>query len=160
MPENRGGAVTLEGVKLPRKLSRQRFLLWAAALVVIIANTLASIRFAGRATDFIDFGQFYMGGVMAHARAWSDLYPRPVPGSNLNAGFPDASVMSPFYAKAARENGVGDTYRYINPPPFALLLWPLSFFHSAQAKWVWLFAMACCGWMTAVYAGLFFEHLK
>src|SRR4051812_23155315 len=34
-----------------------------------------------------DFGQYYMGGVMALRGEWDALYPSPRPGAVVNAGF-------------------------------------------------------------------------
>ncbi len=160
-------AKKLDHTTSPRKLPTQpkqeaaplRCLLWALSLLVILTGVVASLRLGHRKTDLIDFGQFYMGGLIAHASAWNDLYPQPISGSQLNAGYPEGSKMSPLYQKIANEKGVGDTYRYINPPPTALLLWPLSLFQPERAQWIWILAMTVCAWLVAVSAGLSLERL-
>jgi hypothetical protein len=113
-----------------------------------------------------DFGQYYMGGALAHAGLHDSLYPIPIPDAGLNAGWGNASVLPPAYAAMAEARSVGDpsrpidvSVRYIQSPAAALLLaWmgPLS--HDAAFR-VWIVLMILCTWGTAVYAGRFFDLL-
>ncbi|MBX6316519.1 MAG: DUF2029 domain-containing protein, partial [Isosphaeraceae bacterium] len=107
----------------------------------------------------IDFGQFYLGGQVARLGAWEDLYPQALPGSLYHPGFPQGSTMRPLYARLAAEHGVGDTFRYFQPPPFALALVPLGYLDFPTASWAWLMLMAVLAWGVAVQAGRFFAVL-
>jgi hypothetical protein len=109
--------------------------------------------------DKADFPQFYMGGVMARLRAWDSLYPIPDPRSHNNAGMPDDSAMRPRYAEAAETRGVGNRLRFIQPPPVALLLWPIGYLGYERAFQLWTLLLIACAWGVAVIAAKVFEIL-
>ncbi|MBC8106378.1 MAG: DUF2029 domain-containing protein [Anaerolineae bacterium] len=95
-----------------------------------------------------DFDQYYMGGVIARHGAWTDLY--PIPRAGMNPGEPENSTMRPRYAELARQYGfdeLGGGTRYMQPPPFALLLVPLTFLpiRIAHALWIVLLCFATWG---------------
>src|SRR5271154_5421762 len=48
-----------------------------------------------------DFGQYYMGAVMARAGLWDSLYPIPNPDSIDNPGLVQGSTMRPAYKAQA-----------------------------------------------------------
>jgi hypothetical protein len=99
-----------------------------------------------------DFPQYYMGGVMARLGEFDSLYPFPKPGGLRNPGFIEDSDMKPRYAAEAEKRGVGQQVRYMQPPPFALLLIPLSFLTYTQGYFVWTIAMMLCTWWIALQA--------
>jgi hypothetical protein len=67
--------------------------------------------------------------------------------------------MRPRYAQLADQYGVGDWVRFMQPPPNALLLWPLSWFNFHSAHRVWLALGAIAGWAICLQAGRIFELL-
>jgi hypothetical protein len=104
--------------------------------------------------DNQDFPQYYMGGVMARLGEFDSLYPIPKPGGLRNPGFFEDSDLKPRYAQEADFRGVGQQQvRYMQPPPFALLLVPLSFLTYKQGYIVWTIAMMLCAWWVALLAG-------
>jgi hypothetical protein len=107
----------------------------------------------------LDFGQFYMGGVVARHGAWDALYPIPLPTAWKNPGEPNTSTMRPRYAELARERGVGDTNRFMQLPPNALLYAPIALFGYRPALVVWTGLMALCAWGVAMQAGRMYEIL-
>lgn len=111
------------------------------------------------AHNYQDFPQFYMGGIMARDGDWDSLYPVPLPGSERNAGEFDTSTMRPRYAQLATEAGVPDAQRFIQAPPIALVLWPLSFLSYPDAHLAWTVLSVAFGMMIAWQAGAVFERL-
>ena len=123
----------------------------ALALAFLIVTIVGRMM---RGTSHQDFPQYYMGGVMARLGAWDQLYPIPKPGATRNPGFIEDSTMKPRYAEEMRKHGApGDGVRYMQPPPFVLLLVPLSFLTYPQAYVVWTLVMMLCAWGIAVQAG-------
>ena len=125
---------------------------------------VALLFLAGRCTwgllrepGFEDFGQYYMGGVIACEGAWEALYPMPLPGATKNAGWRDGSTMKPAYGALARSRGVGDVNRFVLPPPMAIVFAPLALLPWREAAWVWAALMILCGWGVAVLAGRLYE---
>ena len=102
-----------------------------------------------------DFGQFYMGGVVARHGAWSDMYPLPIEGRTHNAGSRRDSKMRPGYKQLADAQGVGDVNRFMQPPPASLLLSPLALWDYDRAHWVYSGVMVLCSWVLALMAGHF-----
>ena len=115
---------------------------FALSCAVLIGMTTVHLDEMSRSEDI---GQFYMGGLMARTGNWSDLYPEPYAKSLQNPGARADSAMKPLYARLASESGVGDTYRFIQPPPAALMLSPLSFVPFKLAAKLWILTMAGCG---------------
>ena len=103
-----------------------------------------------------DFGQFYMGGLLASRGHWDGLYPIPIEGAHGNAGFREGSKRHPVYERLSDEAGVGDANRFIQPPPMALLLAPLSLWDYETAHWVWTAILILCGWTIAWMAGHYY----
>lgn len=106
-----------------------------------------------------DFGQFYMGGLIARLGEWAALYPQPIPGSPLNAGWTDGSVPKPRFAQLAKQRGANTGNRYIQSPATALLLIPLAWLPYTTAHWAWLLLLCVAGWRVAVQAGLTLEAI-
>jgi hypothetical protein len=106
-----------------------------------------------------DFAQFYMGGVMARHGEWNSLYPIPLPGSSNNPGQVEDSTMTPRYAQIAAEVGVGDRLRFIQPPPFALILTPLAWFKYKRAYKIWLLLLIGCTWIISRQSGRIYEMI-
>jgi hypothetical protein len=103
-----------------------------------------------------DFPQYYMAGLVARHAAWDVLYPIPDPQSLRNPGFVEDSFMKPHYAQMAKEVGIGDRVRYIQPPPFALFLSPLSWMSYRQAFVVWNVVTSLCMFGICVQSGRIF----
>ena len=112
-----------------------------------------------RPPNYHDFGQYYMAGLIARHGLWGDLYPIPHPASNANAGGRADSDMRPAYARLAEEHGVGDVNRFIQTPPIALLLIPLSFLSCHAAYVLWVCVMSACCWGLSVQAGRIYQLL-
>jgi hypothetical protein len=95
-----------------------------------------------------DFSQYYMGGMMALHGEWDSLYPIPRRGALTNAGTGDASDLRERYRRRALAAGVdADSYRFIQPPPCALLFVPLAMmpFKTAHIVWTLLLIAAAVG---------------
>lgn len=89
-----------------------------------------------------------MGGVIARHGAWGDLY--PIPRHGMNPGEAENSTLRPRYALLARQYGFDENAggtRYMQPPPFAVLLVPLTFLplRIAHALWIALLCFATWG---------------
>ncbi|MBM3288407.1 MAG: DUF2029 domain-containing protein, partial [Candidatus Eisenbacteria bacterium] len=104
-----------------------------------------------------DFGQYYMGGLIARLGEWNSLYPIPHPDAKANAGWQAYSTMHPVYADLARRHGVGDVNRFIHPPPWALVFVPLSLLGYEWAFRVWIVLMLACVWGVAFLSGALAE---
>jgi len=105
-----------------------------------------------------DFSQYYMGGVMGLRGEWDALYPKPVPGARHNAGFEDSSTLLPKYRDAAIQRGVGEgSYRFMQPPPAALLFVPLALLPLKTAHLVWIILLTFAAWGVALQAGEIFR---
>ena len=140
---------------VPRRppISPRRFGGLCVAVVAAVAlGTVLPGVWNERATHH-DFGQFYMGGVVARAGAWGSLYPVPNPDSTGNPGWTYGSTMKPAYADLAQGRGVGSTFRYIQPPPDALLYLPLAWLSYQNAYRAWHVLMAALVVVTAAQAG-------
>jgi hypothetical protein len=108
--------------------------------------------------EFHDFSQFYMGGLIARHHAWDALYPIPHAGSVNSPGEWEESDPRPAYAELAEEAGVpAQSSRFIQPPPFALMVEPIAFLKYPLAKKAWNLLMVLCAWGVAVMAGKSFE---
>jgi hypothetical protein len=99
-----------------------------------------------------------MAGVVARAGAWEDLYPIPT-NPNHNPGDPADSRMRPRYAELANREGVGESFRFIQPPPNAVLFLPLGFLTLAQAHWLWFALAAGCIWGVGLQAAAIHRRL-
>ena len=130
-------------------------LLWlGVSLVVSFRHTPAEIR----GKEYHDFSQFYMGGLIAKHAAWDALYPIPHKGSLNSPGEWEESEVRPAYGELADEAGVPEqSSRYIQPPPFALMLKPIAYLKYRLAKKVWNLFMVMCAWGVAVMAGRSYE---
>jgi len=102
---------------------------------------------------YIDFPQYYMGGVIARHGAWEALYPVPKPDSLHNPGYITDSTMRPDYEALAKATGVGDAMRFMQPPPAALLFLPMAFLPYKIAAIVWLFLLCLACWWLSVRMG-------
>ncbi|HEV2296091.1 MAG TPA: glycosyltransferase family 87 protein [Tepidisphaeraceae bacterium] len=107
----------------------------------------------------LDFGQFYMGGVVALHGAWEALYPIPLSRAWKNPGEPDTSMMRQRYAELAEARGVGNTNRFMQFPPNALLYAPFALLPYHPALVAWTGVMALCGWVVALQAGWMYAML-
>jgi hypothetical protein len=122
-----------------------------AALVYLVATL--GYRY-WRGTSDQDFPQYYMGGVIARLGAWDQLYPVPRPGLMRNPGFIEDSTPKPLYAQEMRSRiPAGEGVRYMQPPPVALLLVPLSFLTYQQAYAAWMVLLLLSAWAIALQAG-------
>lgn len=132
----------------PNRFNRLCAIAALAFLVVTIVARLVLSR------SDQDFPQYYMGGVVARLGIWDELYPIPKPGATRNPGFIEDSTMKPRYAAEMKARvPSGDGVRYMQPPPFALLLWPLSFLPYRVAYVLWNLGLMLCAWGVSVQAG-------
>ena len=106
-----------------------------------------------------DYPQYYMGGLIARHGAWEAMYPVPKTseGDADRWGFAQSSEMRPRYRELASRAGVEENaVRYLEPPPFTLLLLPLSFFPYKVSFYVWTFLLIIAAWGIGLQAGKFF----
>jgi hypothetical protein len=108
-------------------------------------------------TTYQDFPQYYMGGLIARVGAWNALYPIPKPGAMSNPGAPENSTMRPRYAKLAEQSGIGDNTRYIQPPPLALVLIPLSWLPAHVSFYLWHGLLCLAAWGISLQAARIYE---
>ncbi len=126
----------------------------AAAVAVVAAYVcVAVLRPVWHDADRHDFGQFYMGGVMARQGHWDALYPVPRPWAKVNPGWSYGSDSKPAYVAAVEARGVANTFRYIQLPPNALLYAPLAWLSYQDAYRAWHVAMAGFCVLAASQAG-------
>jgi hypothetical protein len=110
--------------------------------------------FHRRLPQVADFPQYYMAGLIAKTGAWESLYPQPIVGSEINPGNPEGSALQPRYAQLAIAAGVElDTFRFIQPPPVALLLMPLALLPFKISYVVWMSLLVLATWGIGVQAG-------
>lgn len=108
-----------------------------------------------------DFNQYFMGGVMARQGLWESIYPVPIPSAAANPGNPGASTIKQAYATQAEKAGVlGDMWRYIQPPPTAVLMIPLSWFSYDYAFVVFRTLLCVCCAIVAIYSSQFLVALR
>lgn len=108
-----------------------------------------------------DFSQYYMGGLMARQGLWESIYPVPVENAAANPGNPGCSMLKPAYAEQAELAGVhGDMWRFIQPPPAAVFMIPLSWlsYDHAYVLFRTLLCVSCA--VVAVYCGRFAASLR
>src|SRR5262245_14332873 len=93
------------------------------AIIALAWLSLVTVAFTTFRYFPCDFGQYYMGGVIARHELWTDLYPEPIPGAATNVGAPEGSTMRPNYARLAHETGADqyELFRFTQPPPAALI---------------------------------------
>jgi hypothetical protein len=137
---------------------------FAIALFWLGASLVASLRLwpneyrNQEAPEKHDFSQFYMGGLIARHGAWDALYPIPHAGSANSPGAWEYSETRPGYRGLADEAGVPEkSSRYIQPPPFALMLKPLGMLKYRTSKKAWNLLMVLCAWGVAIMAGRSYE---
>jgi hypothetical protein len=107
--------------------------------------------------DFKDFPQYFMAGLIARTGAWDSLYPIPRTGSETNPGAVENSTMRPRYEELARATGVGDAARFMQPPPVALLLIPLSWMSLYTSFYVWTLLLTLAAWGIGLQAATMYE---
>jgi hypothetical protein len=133
-------------------------LLWLGLSLFASLRLWPNERFDQPAPEKHDFSQFYMGGVIARHGAWDALYPIPHADSLNSPGAWEYSETRPKYRALGDEAGVPEkSSRFIQPPPFALLMEPIAFLKYRLAKKVWNLLMVLCAWGVAVMAGRFYE---
>lgn len=93
-----------------------------------------------------DFAQYYMGGAVVLEGAADAMYPDAKPDIRANVGWPENSVPKPEYAAIALERGVEDSFRYMLPPPTALLLTPLALLPYPLARGIWVVLLGASCW--------------
>lgn len=160
-------------LRTPQRFNRVCYALAALWLLVVVPFTLTRPtpqRDASAAPDdpmslfgsvgMGDFPQFYMGGLMARLRAWDSLYPIPNPGSVNNPGMPDDSTMRPRYAAEAERRDVGDRVRFIQAPPVALLLEPVSWVGFHRSFQAWTLMLIVSGWGLGFVAARIYETVQ
>ena len=131
------------------------------AMLWIVGSLFVSFRASPVETkshEYHDFSQFYMGGLIARHAAWGALYPIPRADSPNSPGAWEDSDPRPEYRRLAKAAGVPEqSSRYIQPPPFALMLEPLAILKYHAAKRAWNLIMALCAWGVAWMAGKSYE---
>lgn len=134
-----------------------RTIAYGLALIGLLA--ILAVRQRVTPVGFEDYSVYYLGGTMVLQGAWHDLYPVPLPGAASHPGWPAGSIMKPAYQQAAARMGQHEPYRYVYPPPSAVLISPLSALRPEAALRLWwaLSAVAC--WASALYAAAIYRRL-
>lgn len=131
-----------------------RFFIWISTLIWLAAAApFLSLYKDGVAPFFSaknkgsqDLANYYMAGSVVLARDFDSLYPVPKENIRHNAGWPDCSDSKPGYVKLAGQKGVEDSFRFILPPPSALLFVPFGLIPYSVARWVWVSFLGLCCW--------------
>ncbi len=100
-----------------------------------------------------DYTQYYMGGLMALRGNWDSIYPIPLPGGLHNVGFDDSSTLPEKYSQATTELGTEGSYRFMQPPPAALLFAPLAMLPYKTSQLVWTILLIFAAWGIAPPGG-------
>jgi hypothetical protein len=128
------------------------------ALVFLLGAVQAKLirqRAAGQSNPQ-DWPQYYMAALVAQAGAWDALYPIPTNDVMANPGEAPNSVLRPRAVKLAQEHGVDENApRFMQPPPMALLLWPLAWLDYWPAYLAWTTLLCFAAWGIALQAGEF-----
>lgn len=151
---NTPGAVTWSIARFNRACYAVALLWLGGALALSFHFSPAEIH----GHEYHDFSQFYMGGLIAKHAAWEALYPIPHADSLNSPGEGEDSDVRPAYGVLAERAGVPEqSSRYIQPPPFALMLEPIALLRYGLAKKAWNLFMVLCAWGVAIMAGRSYE---
>jgi len=108
---------------------------------------------------FGDFHQFYMGGLISATHHWEALYPIPRVESHSNPGSINEADPKPLHNQLARSRGIdGVGFNFIQLPPVAFLLTPMSWLEPAEAHWIWLMMLIASGVLISLQAGWLAER--
>jgi hypothetical protein len=122
-----------------------------AALIWLTVGVSFSFKY--RPVRFDDFGQFYMGGLIARHHAWKALYPTPHADSPYNPGETKDATPNSEFQSLRDAAGVPGDLNFIQSPPTALLLEPLTLGSYRHARWAWIVLCGLCAWGIAVIGG-------
>lgn len=102
---------------------------------------------------------FYLGARVAVLGKWDELYPIPTVDSKTHPGWPAGSIPKPAYQLLADESQIVDPFRFVYPPPSAIMLAPIGLLSVADALPLWwaLSAVAC--WVSGLIAGELYFRL-
>ena len=95
---------------------------WATLAVVNVFDIAPSVKFRGIRFSGGDFGQYYMGGVVASEGIWGDLYPTDI----STAPSPDKASITARLASELSKRKASSSWKYIYPPPLSVFLAPLD----------------------------------
>jgi len=144
--------LTVQSLRKSRRMNTRRFN--RLCLVLALGWLAVSVPFGIKRNPTIpDFGQFYVGGLIAKQGAWDALYPIPAPASRDNAGLIGHSQAKPLWKSLSRQHRVYDYTHFILPPPSALLFIPFTTLSYDHAYWTWIFVLILSTWGVAVLAG-------
>jgi hypothetical protein len=107
----------------------------------------------------VDYSVFYLGGKVAWQGNWDDLYPVPTPGADAHPGLPLGSEMKPGYQALADANGIHDPYRFVYPPPSAILLAPFGALGVESSLAAWRFVLILSCWLAGLMASELYTRL-
>ncbi len=93
-----------------------------------------------------DLANYYMAGSVVLAADFNSLYPVPRENIEHNVGWPDCADSKTGYTQIAHEKGVEESFRFILPPPSALLFVPLAMLPYWIARWVWVICLGASCW--------------
>lgn len=137
-----------------------RFSIWISALVWLVAavpflslyNDGVSPVFSSQNKGSQDLANYYMAGSVVLAGDFNSLYPVPKENIRHNAGWPDCSDRKQKYIELAQRKGVEDSFRFILPPPSALLFVPFGLIPYSVERWVWVSFLGLCCWGACLLA--------
>ena len=135
----------------------------AQIIVYLVAfvglGAIMTVRLITKPSGLADFPVFYLGVQVAKQGAWVDLYPIPIQGAAGHPGLPDASEPKPLYKSLAEAAGLKRPYRYIFPPPSAILLAP--FIHGSLESSIvgWWALMGVCCYGSALVSGAMYARI-
>jgi len=136
---------------------RNRIIAYCLALIGLLV--ILTVRQRMRPVGFEDYSVYYLGGTMVLQGTWHDLYPVPRPDATSHPGWPAGSEMKDAYRLAAQRMGQPNPFRYVYPPPSAVLVAPVSVLPPQLALVVWwtLSALAC--WASALFSAAIYRRL-
>ncbi len=95
---------------------------WLFLAITNLCNIPLFHHFRGATFSGGDFGQYYMGGVVANKCLWEHLYPVDLASSTS----PDKSNITQFLAEELSKRNADVSWKYIYPPSLAVFLAPLD----------------------------------
>ena len=103
---------------------------WAALAAINVFDIVPTVKFRGVRFSGGDFGQYYMGGVVANEGIWENLYPTDL----LTAPSPDKATITPRLSAELSKRGAEKSWKFIYPPPRAVFFAPLDWMPFSVAR--------------------------
>ena len=106
-----------------------------------------------------DFSLIYVAGSLVLTGDFDAIYPLPIDGAEVNAGFVGGSREHPRFEARRVARGAPETNRFIYPPPVALIWSPLGGLTYPGARLVFATVSAVCAWIVGLWAAWVYRRL-